>query len=187
MNPASAGPDNDLCVGCGMCCDGSVFANAPVERGEEDAMRSAGLDLFESDGNTFFRQPCPQSCGGRCAIYQTRFHICRTFRCKLLSAVESGEIRVPEAKEKIDFARSLLAQAIDLEPEAASHKQRNLIRARLVKELTGADSAAAAEQSRQSLLRLVALEAFLDRWFRNKNTLQDDTMRQSASAGVPQS
>jgi hypothetical protein len=158
-----------------MCCDGSIFANAPVESGEEQSMLSAGLDLFERDGKTYFHQPCPQSQGGRCAIYQTRFHICRTFQCKLLSAVKRGEIDLPEARQKIDVARDLIAQAVALEPQAASHRERNIVRARLAKDLTNTDGAV-ADQSRQSLLRLVALEAFLDRWFRNKKTLQDDLM-----------
>jgi Fe-S-cluster containining protein len=169
-----------------MCCDGSIFANAPVEPEEEEPMLSSGLNLFESDGKTYFHQPCPHSQGGRCAIYQTRFHICRTFQCKLLNAVKHGEIGLSEARRKIAFARDLIAQAAELEPQAASHRQRNLIRGRLAKELSESDGAA-AEQSRQSLLKLVALEAFLDRWFRNKKALQDDTMRQSDAVDRDQS
>jgi hypothetical protein len=154
-----------LCVGCGMCCDGVLYDRAKVDPGEEASMTAAGLDLFEKGGKTFFRQPCPHSSCGRCMIYETRFHICHSYECALLRRVEDGELGLGEAKEKIAGAQRLLTKVVATDPEARNASSRAELRARLAKEL-GEHGVADRRTISRRLLDIIALDSYLERWFR---------------------
>jgi hypothetical protein len=156
----TADPGAEICVGCGMCCDGTLYEHAKVSPGEEARMEAAGLELFETGGKTVFREPCPHSTCGRCAIYETRFRICRTYECALLQRVRAGQCSVAEAQGKIAMARELLA---GIEPDAKTAVGRKRTRARLSSELR---SSGGKDGVAQRLLDIVALDTFLERWFR---------------------
>ena len=90
----------DLCLSCGLCCDGSLFWAVPVERDEEVP---APLD---ADGR--LRQPC--ACfDGACTIYADRPAACRTFDCRVLQTVRAGRWDHAWAREQIAAMRRLLA------------------------------------------------------------------------------
>ena len=90
----------DLCLSCGLCCDGSLFWAVPTERGESVP---APLD---ADGR--LRQPC--ACfNGTCTIYASRPAACRTFDCRVLQTVQAGRRDIPWARAQIAGMRRVLA------------------------------------------------------------------------------
>jgi hypothetical protein len=159
---------SQLCVGCGMCCDGVLYDRAEVAEGEADRMRRAGLDLFETEGKSYFRQPCPHSRCGRCMIYETRFRICRTFECALLRRVERGDVELSDAQEKVALAMRLLAKVVEADPRAKTARERIRIRAALAEAAEGQSGEERRTISRR-LLDIVALDSFLEQWFRHRS------------------
>jgi hypothetical protein len=156
-----SGPVSDTapCVGCGLCCDGTLFASARAEPKEEQRILSFDLSLDNEGGIRYFALPCPHSIGGRCDIYGKRFTKCRTFRCKLLKDYQAAEIDIREAAEKVRNALKLRDAVAADEPGAAMLTERIHIRRQgnLTKERS------------KLLLNMAALDYYLDVHFRNKN------------------
>jgi uncharacterized protein len=90
----------DLCLDCGLCCDGSLFWAVPVGKGD-----GAPVQL---DAEGRLRQPC--ACfAGACTIYAERPAACRTFDCRVLQTVQAGRRDSAWARERIAGMRRLLA------------------------------------------------------------------------------
>lgn len=90
----------DLCLSCGLCCDGSLFWAVPIERGENVPMP------LDPDGR--LRQPC--SCfDGACTVYPDRPSACRTFDCRVLKTVQAGRRDLAWARGQIAGMRRVLA------------------------------------------------------------------------------
>ena len=89
-----------LCLACGLCCNGVLFADVRPEPGDSSP-------LFA--GRRRVSQPCPAFHTGdcTCAIYPERPARCRQFECRQLLAVRAGEITVARALKKIRRALKL--------------------------------------------------------------------------------
>ncbi len=92
-----------LCLQCGLCCNGVLFADVRPEPGERSP-------LFA--GRARVAQPCPafQTGDCTCQIYAERPQRCRQFECRQLLGVVAGEIMVPQALRRIRQARKLAAK-----------------------------------------------------------------------------
>lgn len=101
-----------LCPKCGLCCNGVLFADVKLRKGD-DARRLAGLGLpVEPAGRRpAFAQPCACFDGQFCRIYAGRPQRCRTFECGLLKKVEAGQMTVRTALKKISTAKRLVQKA----------------------------------------------------------------------------
>jgi uncharacterized protein len=99
-------PVNDLvtllCPQCGLCCNGVLFADVKLRRGD-DARRLAelGLPLEKQGCQPAFVQPCACFDGRLCRIYAERPVRCRTFEFGLLKRVSAGELSAAAALKKI--------------------------------------------------------------------------------------
>lgn len=155
-----------------MCCNGALYSRARVEPGEGSRVSGAGLDLVDIKDNRYFQLPCHLERDGLCSIYETRFTICRSFRCALLRRTNSGDIPLNQAKAIVAKARALLAAVAVTDPGAVTYVDRKRRRSELA-----ADMALAAAKDRASLgerlVRMIALDEFLDRHFRNKKIQAD--------------
>ena len=110
---------DQLCPKCGLCCDGTLFADVELQAGD-DATRlsSLGIALMrKGKGKLAFHQPCAGYGGGCCRIYPDRPGRCRSFECGLLKRVAAGEMtaaaalrKIAKAKKLIDRVRRLLQQ-----------------------------------------------------------------------------
>lgn len=95
--------DANICVGCGLCCDGTLFDWAPL-RADDD--RSG--PIFEhgarvGDRDDSFHLPCTSVVDGRCQIYELeRPHVCGAFFCDLHRAVESGGVAYEDAARIVE-------------------------------------------------------------------------------------
>ena len=91
-----------LCTRCGLCCDGSLFADVELASdGEASALELMGAEVDDDDDGPVLLQPCAALRHKRCTIYLHRPKCCRTFECKLLQNVRRGRITLEEAKVQI--------------------------------------------------------------------------------------
>ena len=99
-----------LCTRCGLCCDGSLFADVELESAVEiSSLEILGLDVEEGDGKAgLLSQPCRALVGRRCGIYAHRPKCCRTFECALLQNVRTGAVTVAQAHSHIAQAFSAI-------------------------------------------------------------------------------
>lgn len=96
-----------LCTQCGLCCDGSLFADVELSGSRE----VAGLEVMkldvEDDGERgwVLQQPCNALDGTRCSVYANRPGCCRTFACQLLLDVRGGSLSREKAEALIVATR----------------------------------------------------------------------------------
>ncbi|MDQ8180052.1 YkgJ family cysteine cluster protein [Pelagicoccus sp. SDUM812005] len=116
----SVNAGEELCLACGMCCDGTLFDNVRLGADEDAAaVKALGLPVRFSRAKVpvaFFRQPC-RALGAdcTCSVYANRPAQCRSFECGVFKAAESGDIGyesahrlVKQARKRAERARKLL-------------------------------------------------------------------------------
>lgn len=95
---------NRLCLECGLCCNGVIFARGELQPGDDpERLKALGLRLIRNASKPDrqkFHQPCAALNGCRCEIYSSRPRYCRDFKCLVFSSVESGE-RSPESARTV--------------------------------------------------------------------------------------
>ena len=116
-----------LCLACGLCCDGTLFDNVRLGPGDDaKKLKALGLPVVAARSGaavTHFRQPCAALCADRsCRVYADRPGQCRTFECGVYKAVGAGAItfavalrRVKQARRRADHIRGLLRKLGDTE------------------------------------------------------------------------
>ncbi|QUL38736.1 hypothetical protein [Erythrobacter sp. JK5] len=111
------GDSAQLCLSCGLCCDGSLFARGEIERASAETWQRRGLDCAESDGRAFFLQRCACLDGTACSLFATgRPAICERFRCVPLRELEAGQKSLERSRETIERAVRLRGEV-----RSASH------------------------------------------------------------------
>src|SRR6058998_1228410 len=101
-----------LCTRCGLCCDGSLFADVELSgRVEATGLEILGLEIEDDGaGGALLQQPCTALRGRRCSIYAHRPQCCRTFECRLLQEARRGDVSVERAGEQIEEALSRIGR-----------------------------------------------------------------------------
>lgn len=99
---------DSICVGCGMCCDGTLFSRASVTSNDDPALLATlGFVTKADETDQWFIQPCQAFGGGHCQVYDQRPHTCRRFRCALLVEHEDNALPAAEALRVIRQAADL--------------------------------------------------------------------------------
>ena len=166
---ATARESTSICIGCGLCCDGTLHGTATVKPDDELNVANAGLVILDDGQRRYFQQPCSNFSCGRCSIYGNRPSVCRGYRCALLEKVQDGLVSETAAREKISMAKGFVAAVRRTEPEARTPAQRMVLARRLKGELAhleGEEKNGVAK----ALLDTAVLEHFLNSWF-----LKDDS------------
>ncbi len=125
--PTSHSVSEKLCLTCGLCCNGVIFADVQLQRGDDpNRLEAIGLRLVArrkpsgaganisavKSGTAYkFPQPCSAFDGCRCRIYEDRPKHCRAFDCALLKSVQAGQTKPASAIRTIEKAR-LRAQTV---------------------------------------------------------------------------
>jgi hypothetical protein len=100
-----------LCNNCGLCCDGHVFATVDVEKSSVSPLKNAGFELNEdSNGGTYFSQPCIAHEGNRCVVYNIRPENCKQFQCILLKNYLAGYIEFDDALSIVQNCRKSICE-----------------------------------------------------------------------------
>jgi Fe-S-cluster containining protein len=102
-----------LCLACGLCCNGVIFADVQLQRGD-DIARLKSVGLLKAKNAKKFAQPCSMHDGCRCSIYKDRPRYCREFECLLLKNAQEGRVSEPEATRVINDALKKAARVRDL-------------------------------------------------------------------------
>jgi hypothetical protein len=92
--------EQEICVICGFCCDGTIFTKASVKPGEKGNLPAKMEEsYFVSDDKEYFKLPCGYF-EKKCTIYnQKKAHICSAYRCQLLHDYADKKISKDEAME----------------------------------------------------------------------------------------
>ncbi len=117
-----------LCLTCGLCCDGALFKDVELRPGDDAArLRALGLPLESRRGKKRFPQPCAalgRNC--HCRIYGEHPARCREFECALLKSVAAGIVEVTAAlrtikqtRARADKVRALLRSVSDTDEHLA--------------------------------------------------------------------
>ena len=113
-----------LCPKCGLCCNGVLFADVKLRKGD-DAQRLAELGLLEKKGRQrAFAQPCARFDGKLCRVYSERPVRCRTFECGLLKRIQADELGADAALETIAQAKRQVKKVCKLLHRAGSDDER---------------------------------------------------------------
>ncbi len=97
--------EQEICVGCGLCCDGTLFNHAVLQPGEQGNLPVEIEQRYGREGEyEFFTLPCAYFCG-KCTIYgQKRASICSDFRCQLLINFSANKLTKANAIKVVDNA-----------------------------------------------------------------------------------
>lgn len=128
----------NICLACGLCCDGTLIGFVELDREEIPELKKI-KHVEEANGDGFFLQPCDQFCDG-CTIYNERPKQCAQFECGLLQSVahkeipfEKAEIIVQEVKQQRAAIKKQVKQlGINLESRSF-HFQMTELKSFLIK------------------------------------------------------
>ena len=170
-------PSEQLCLACGLCCDGTLFDGVQLEPGDDaPRLKSLGLPVAFSRGRkpvARFPQPCRALCTDRtCRLYADRPHQCRIFECGVFKEMQAGCTdlaaalrQVKKARRLADKVRTLLLQLGDTDEQRALGERFFRMQCRM--EEQPADPAALATFADLSLavhrLKLLAHDKFYTR------------------------
>src|SRR5262245_34179947 len=115
--PVHAARDgSELCLQCGLCCDGTLFYQARLRVGEEDLVESLGLEIEpKPDGGIGMPLPCPKLIDGACSLYTVgRPAVCGEYQCSLLIGYQAGTANLSEVLPIVQLVRSV-ARELEVE------------------------------------------------------------------------
>ena len=129
---------SQLCPQCGLCCNGVLFADVELRKGD-DAQRlgELGLPLEKKGRQHVFTQPCACFDGRLCRIYNECPKSCRTFECGLLKRVQAGELGAGAALETIAQAKRQVEQVCKLLRGTGSDDERLALSQRYGRAMSG--------------------------------------------------
>ena len=116
-----------LCLACGLCCDGTLFDGVQLGPGDDaKKLKALGLPVAVSRAKVpvaRFPQPCSALCADRtCRVYADRPSQCRVFECGVFKEAKAGRITftaalrlVKQARRRADHVRRLLDELGDTE------------------------------------------------------------------------
>jgi len=100
--------EQSICVTCGFCCDGTLFAHACLNQGERGHLPAKiEAESFTEDGSDYFRLPCHYFMS-KCSIYdRRRADVCSSYRCQLLKDFAAGKVTLNDALGVISDAMNM--------------------------------------------------------------------------------
>ncbi|NOR58766.1 MAG: hypothetical protein GQ474_09620 [Sulfurimonas sp.] len=125
----SAKESSELCQECSMCCTGVIFSHVTISKNAHNRLPQAKGKI--KGGNFKMSFPCQYIQEGSCTVYTERPNRCKTYSCKLLDKVISGEIPFEQAnqittttKKQVELLRATIALILNIETTNAT-LQRN--------------------------------------------------------------
>lgn len=99
-----------ICIGCGLCCDGTVVTHLAVSD-ESDLglpLHALGVQVIFAAEPPVFELPCPALCDGVCTIHSLhRPSACAQFECTLSRSFLNGGVSREDAELVISRAMNL--------------------------------------------------------------------------------
>lgn len=131
-----------LCTSCGLCCDGTLFADVElVGQAEAARLEIMGMELDDSETKAgLLSQPCAALRGRRCGIYAYRPKCCRVFECHLLQNAQRGVVTAERAAAQIAKARKQIRRVRTLLARLGNRDGRLPLKERCAEALAGEGS-----------------------------------------------
>ena len=106
MNKAASleknAPAQNLCMACGLCCDGTLFKTVPVNPAERLlGLKTRGVQIHIEGERRCLLLPCTAYENCVCKVYTERPKRCTTYQCKLLKQCLNDKITWDEAAEVV--------------------------------------------------------------------------------------
>jgi hypothetical protein len=101
----------ELCLRCGLCCNGALFEHVPLEDGESSRLASLGAEPRKVGSRDVLPQPCACLVETRCTIYPDRPRTCSRFECDMLRAYNRGALSLDTCVQRIEKVQQFLAGA----------------------------------------------------------------------------
>ena len=99
-----------ICIGCGLCCDGTVVSHLAVadESDLGTPLRGLGVTLIVEADPPVFALPCPAVSEGVCTVHgQHRPAACAQFECAVSRQVLEGTLSTGDARRLIAEVKAL--------------------------------------------------------------------------------
>jgi Fe-S-cluster containining protein len=98
--------EQNICIKCGMCCDGIMFPYARLQT--QESINPNYEFNIKNNEQKVFQLPCSYLKDKKCTIYQNRpYRVCDKFKCKLLRRYIAGDISFVDAVETIESVSKL--------------------------------------------------------------------------------
>lgn len=108
--PKTENTEQEICINCGFCCDGTLFNHAITE---DKSHPLIDIEIRDGDKNRF-KLPCHLFKNGCCSIYdQPRPNICGDFKCKQLHLLNRNRVSEEEVQSKIEKVKALKQEIED--------------------------------------------------------------------------
>lgn len=107
---------SELCLACGLCCDGSLFKHVRVTAAEREQLVPLGIAVAAKRGADFMALPCGKLDGRACTIYGARPGGCRRFVCAIGRRLEQKEAAGDEALRVVRELQARVARLAALWP-----------------------------------------------------------------------
>lgn len=146
--------NDQLCLACGLCCDGTLFDGVQLEPGDDPKhLKALGLPVKVSRARkpvARFPQPCTALCPDRtCQLYTNRPRQCRVFECGVFKEAAAGRIEfatalrlVKRGRQHADQVRRLRLRLGDTEEHRSLGERFHRMQCRLETEATDATTRA---------------------------------------------
>jgi hypothetical protein len=128
-----------LCTQCGLCCDGSLFADVELAgKAEATRLEIMGLEIEGDDADReLLLQPCAALVERRCGIYANRPKCCQSFECRLLREVQRGAVPIERAAEQIAQTQERIQRVTALLAQLGQRNARLPLKERCAEALAG--------------------------------------------------
>lgn len=169
--------EQEICVTCGLCCDGTLFKKAVLKPREKGTLPQKMEDNYlKTDKDEFFSLPCSYF-KGKCSIYdQKKAHVCSAFRCQLLKDFSDHKITQSEALKLVENALSLREEVKVLSGKIFSdgyslHFQKILSKIEDIENL-GKTEILESKDYKHLKIKTIILQALLTRHFKSEDVFK---------------
>ena len=101
---------SDLCLTCGLCCQGVLHDLVPLDDDELEKAARLRLPVVDSPLRLAFQLPCPRLEARRCTVYHERPRTCASYTCAVLRDYGAGDIDEATALSRIERVREQSAE-----------------------------------------------------------------------------
>jgi uncharacterized protein len=153
---------SELCLACGLCCNGTLHTSVAVQPEHARLVRNLGLTVEKIGQELGFCQPCPLHQDDCCSVYPQHPPSCQEFQCALLQKYENGDITLADSLTIVRTAKELHAEGFRAKLAESWDGERGL-----------RGSGAVRQVNAECVLRAATLDVHIKKHFRRPGEASD--------------
>jgi len=165
--------EQEICVKCGFCCDGTLFQHAVLKAGEKGKLPKKIEEQYCKEGkDEYFVLPC-QYFETKCSIYdKEKADVCGTYRCQLLYDFSKAKISIEDAHAVVKKALEMRDEILN-EYETLEGKRKDVFFRQILLDLAKMNSSGKYDQTTKRAYEVFTakcniFEALLIKHFRSE-------------------